>query len=268
MIFDESKLNNALNFIACIETFTSSNKGYKADLNVVTYCQNISDIKDSSKLRILLSFGQHARELITSEVALKMLYRLSEEQTLPKRNPVLLNRTLQNLIIKVVPIENLNGCAKVEAGEICERRNGRGVDLNRNWSVDRGKKKRFDYDPKEENPGSGPFSEPESQMMRKLSKSFNPHIWVNVYSGMEALFMPYDHKNTTPSGEQSEKMKLMLETLNHLHCDDRCAVGSGGKSVGLVFFFLFLKKALFSCKVKKNVMMFMSFAIFNNYMCV
>lgn len=46
--------------------------------------------------------------------------------------------------------------------------------------------------------------------------------------------MPYDHKNTTPPGEQSEKMKLMLETLNHLHCEDRCVVGSGGGSVGLV----------------------------------
>lgn len=46
--------------------------------------------------------------------------------------------------------------------------------------------------------------------------------------------MPYDHKNTTPSGLQSQKMKLMLETLNHLHCGDRCVVGSGGGSVGSV----------------------------------
>lgn len=42
-----------------------------------------------------------------------------------------------------------------------------------------------DYDPNEENPGSGPFSEPEAQMMRKLSRSFKPHLWVNVHSGME-----------------------------------------------------------------------------------
>ncbi|CAI9296308.1 unnamed protein product [Lactuca saligna] len=215
-----------------METFTSSNKGYQAELNVVTYCQKIHEIEeDKSKFRILLSFGQHARELITSELALKILYVLSEDQTLPKRNPLLLNRTLQNTIIKVVPIENLNGRKKVEAGELCERRNGRGVDLNRNWSVDWGKKEK-DYDPNEENPGSGPFSEPEAQMMRKLSRSFHPHMWVNVHSGMEALFMPYDHKNTTPPGEQSEKMKLMLETLNHLHCEDRCVVGSGGGSVG------------------------------------
>lgn len=42
-----------------------------------------------------------------------------------------------------------------------------------------------DYDPYEENPGTAPFSEPETQLMRKLSVSFEPHIWVNVHSGME-----------------------------------------------------------------------------------
>lgn len=42
-----------------------------------------------------------------------------------------------------------------------------------------------DYDPYEENPGTAPFSEPETQVMRKLSISFEPHVWVNVHSGME-----------------------------------------------------------------------------------
>lgn len=214
-----------------METFQSTNKGYHAELNVVTYCRNRTAIEDKSKFRILLSFGQHARELITTELALRILSILSEEQFLPKMDPLLLNKTLEKIVIKVVPMENLNGRKKVEAGDVCERRNGRGVDLNRNWSVDWGKKEK-DFDPYEENPGIGPFSEPEAQLMRKLSTSFDPHIWVNVHSGMEALFMPYDHKNTTPAGMQSKKMKLMLETLNHLHCGDRCVVGSGGGSVG------------------------------------
>lgn len=42
-----------------------------------------------------------------------------------------------------------------------------------------------DYDPYEENPGDSPFSEPETQIMRTLTLSFEPHIWVNVHSGME-----------------------------------------------------------------------------------
>ncbi|KAK6939073.1 Peptidase M14, carboxypeptidase A [Dillenia turbinata] len=268
-----------------IETFKTENKGYKAEITVVTYSRNRREIDDRSKFRILLSFGQHGRELITSELALRILSVLSEEKFLPKMDHAILRDTLDRLLVKIIPMENLNGRKLVEAGDLCERRNGnsvtfvlsysdftfiwkdigllglfsvagRGVDLNRNWSVDWGKKEK-DYDPYEENPGISPFSEPETQIMRKLSKSFEPHMWVNVHSGMEvtansvdeiykfvgpdrssnscldeALFMPYDHKNTTPDGLPSQKMRLMLENLNHLHCHDRCMIGSGGGSVG------------------------------------
>ncbi|GAB2223782.1 hypothetical protein Droror1_Dr00004522 [Drosera rotundifolia] len=108
---------------------------------------------------------------------------------------------------------------------------GKGVDLNRNWSVDWGKKEK-DYDPTEENPGSAPFSEPVSQIMRKLAMTFEPHVWINVHSGMEALFVPYDHKNTTPDGLLTIRMKSILKVLNQRHFHDRCMVGSGGGSVG------------------------------------
>ncbi|KAL3638950.1 hypothetical protein CASFOL_016857 [Castilleja foliolosa] len=214
-----------------IEKISSKNKGYESEMTVVTYSRTRKESDDKAKLRILLSFGQHARELITTELALRLLSILSEEEFLPNVDRSSLNRTLDRLIIKIVPVENLNGRKLVEDGELCERRNGRGVDLNRNWSVDWGKKEK-DYDPYEESPGAGPFSEPETQIIRKLSVSFEPHIWVNVHSGMEALFMPYDHKNTTPPGIPSQIMKSVLEELNHFHLNDQCLIGSGGGSVG------------------------------------
>ncbi|XP_035551277.1 carboxypeptidase A6-like [Juglans regia] len=214
-----------------METIKSRNKGYRAEISVVTYCRGGGEYDDRSMFRILLSFGQHGRELITSELAYRILSILSEEQFLPNMDPASLNSTLDKLVIKVVPMENLNGRRLVEAGDLCERKNGRGVDLNRNWSVDWGKKEK-DYDPYEENPGTAPFSEPETQIMRKLALSFDPHVWINVHSGMEALFMPYDHKNTTPDGPPSHQMKLLLEELNYLHCQKRCMIGSGGGSVG------------------------------------
>ncbi|XP_010683637.2 uncharacterized protein LOC104898281 [Beta vulgaris subsp. vulgaris] len=213
-----------------IETIASENKGYQAQIAVVTYCRDRKE-DDKSKFRILLTFGQHGRELITSELALRILSILSEEEFLPKMDRKSLNNTLDKLIIKVVPMENINGRKRVEAGELCERRNGRGVDLNRNWSVDWGKKEK-DYDPYEENPGSAPFSEPESQIMRKVALSFEPHLWVNVHSGMQALFMPYDHRNTTPDGASSAKMKALVNDLNYRHFQGHCMTGSGGGSVG------------------------------------
>ncbi|XP_057435148.1 uncharacterized protein LOC130727889 [Lotus japonicus] len=214
-----------------VETLRAGNKGYGAEVPVVTYCKRKKENDERLKLRILLSFGQHGRELITTELALRILSILSEEQFLPGMDQASLNSTLDKLVIKVVPMENWNGRKLVEAGDLCERRNGRGVDLNRNWSVDWGKKEK-DYDPYEENPGLAPFSEPESQLMRNLAISFQPHIWVNVHSGMEALFMPYDHKNRTPDGLPLQRMKLLLEEVNQLHCQKRCMIGSGGGSVG------------------------------------
>ena len=57
---------------------------------------------------------------------------------------------------QIVPMENERGRELVEAGNLCERKNGRGVDTNRNWEVHWGFKEK-DYDPREEYPGTQPF---------------------------------------------------------------------------------------------------------------
>ncbi|KAI5062091.1 hypothetical protein GOP47_0022630 [Adiantum capillus-veneris] len=131
----------------------------------------------------------------------------------------------------IIPLENYNGRKIVENGQLCERKNGRGVDINRNWSLDWGKKEQ-DFDPAEEFPGNAPFSEPETRIMRDLASSFKPHLWINVHSGMQAMFTPYDHKRDLPDPRVAEPMKLLLQKLNHLHCNNSCVIGSGGSSVG------------------------------------
>lgn len=128
-------------------------------------------------------------------------------------------------------MENLHGRELVEGGALCERKNGRGVDPNRNWEVHWGFKE-ADYDPKEEFPGKAPFSEPEAFILKQLAEEFKPHAWVNVHSGMEAMFMPYDHKNTIPDGDEGQATFNLLKNLNTLVCHERCAIGSGGKAVG------------------------------------
>ena len=69
-------------------------------------------------------------------------------------------------------------------------------------------------------------------MMQRLAEDFRPHVWMNAHSGMEALFMPYDHKATIPQGAAAAATFPLLQELNRLSCGGRCAVGSGGKSVG------------------------------------
>ena len=194
-------------------------------------------------------------------------------------------------------MENIRGREKVEAGQLCERKNGRGVDPNRNWAVHWGFKEKgtqeggfgqrgrtqggslgrragvlpprlrwadcdpsearspapqpslpnllfpaslpcprrraaglgciqrrgclsnplicfsnpfirpfckADYDPSEEYPGTAAFSEPEAALMLRTARTLRPHVWASVHSGMEALFMPYDHKASVPGACRGE----------------------------------------------------------------
>lgn len=50
---------------------------------------------------VFQSFGQHGRELITSELALQILSILTEEESLDSSDSVTLNSVLDKLVIKV-----------------------------------------------------------------------------------------------------------------------------------------------------------------------
>ena len=70
------------------------------------------------------------------------------------------------------------------------------------------------------------------QILNGLAEEFQPHVWMNMHSGMEALFMPYDHLAALPADGPGRASLRLLQQLNALKCGGRCAVGSGGKSVG------------------------------------
>ena len=57
-------------------------------------------------------------------------------------------------------------------------------------------------------------SEPETALILALAQTFEPQVWLNVHSGMEALFMPYDHRADIPPGEQALATLRILEDLN------------------------------------------------------
>lgn len=77
--------------------------------------------------------------------------------------------------MQILPMENTRGRDLLEKeGRLCERKNGRGVDPNRNWEVDWGKKEK-DYDPNEEYPGTKPF--------RCLRRAAGCFVWAKGRGG-------------------------------------------------------------------------------------
>jgi Zinc carboxypeptidase len=237
-------------------TRLSTSQPYSADVEVVSYAP--SSAGGRAPLKLLISFGEHAREYISAEVGVRLLRLLADERALAaqawqdfssddmrllqallrccvemkvcllvlatsassscKPSAVLLRvlaalvamracpetafRRLQQTLsgvawrillqtwltrraalVQILPLENVSGRKYVEdSGDLCERKNGNGVDINRNWNIDWGVKE-ADYQASEEEPGAKPFSEPETRIIRDLAQAFAPHVWLTVHSG-------------------------------------------------------------------------------------
>eukprot|EP00892_Ulva_mutabilis_P010111 jgi/Ulvmu1/7472/UM037_0015.1 len=221
----------------------SNADNYTAEVPVVTFRSPLECPYE--QLRLLLVFGEHAREFVSSELGLYLIQLLGNFEDVASHfgarewsegddseTEQLIALLKSCVSIKIVPIENRGGRQLIEQkGDLCERKNGNGVDPNRNWGVDWGKREK-DYSKYEENAGTHAFSEPEPFLLRDIVHSFQPHIWVNVHTGMEGLFMPFDHQPHIPDDESSQHTMKVLERLNEGPCNGRCAVGSGGQQVG------------------------------------
>merc|ERR1719183_1577875 len=124
-----------------------------------------------------LLFGEHARELISPESGLHFIKTLCGEAGDKERT----SKTLQDSEFQIVLNGNPASRKKVEQGDFCLRVNPDGVDLNRNW--DEEWKPQPPMDPVDTNPGSGPFSEPETQVFRDLVSSYRPTNFLTIHSG-------------------------------------------------------------------------------------
>ena len=113
---------------------------------------------------IVWNFNEHARELITGELALHMIYQL------PILNP--------SSRITIIPVLNVWG----RTGAFhypCQRKNKNGIDINRNfWTPGNHKKYRKNS---EEYEGSTSISEKESILLASIIKDAKRYI--NIHSG-------------------------------------------------------------------------------------
>ena len=221
----------------------------------------------TDKLRLLLNFGEHGRELITSEIALTLLRFIDSRSRLKEReqrvqavelNPhvehdssdeyeyeryidetdndlsdAYLAFLLHNTHTTLVPLLNVWGRQRVEAGEVCSRKSRNGVDLNRNYDFLHSHNTQPAHD--ETYAGAAPFTEPETQCMAQLaSPPFPPPtVYANVHSGIQELYFGWDYTAAPPLSNQREVTR-MYERVNSYHCS--CKVGAAGKIAGYVVY--------------------------------
>lgn len=179
-----------------------------------------------SKIRALMMFGMHARELITVESGLDFLKVLCGKGD----KSLDVGSVLEKVSFTVIANTNPIGRMEVEKGYWCKRTNEHNVDLNRNW----GDKYRESTDTgvdSETNPGPRGFSEPETRIVRAIIDKEKPDMFVSIHAGAYLLGMPYgDDPNKKMEG--SSELKEMLKKVSETHLQGQCPYGVLSEVIG------------------------------------
>lgn len=172
------------------------------------------------KLRILLLFGEHARELVIVESALALLTNLTESLLSPQNSPTFIyaSELLKRIELHIVPLVNPDGKLRLESsGDMCWRKTGTGIDLNRQTDWFFGDPRGSSSDPQsEEYSGLAPFSEVESQMIRSLAMQYNYTASVSVHSGEQQLFTPFVDSTSRELKRRSVNTEIELQIAKYI----------------------------------------------------
>jgi len=120
------------------------------------------------------------------------------------------NRLLQILKtteITFIPVLNHAGRMKVESGDSCtnQRKNGRNVDVNRNFAnwFDPNNAKSYDEDYQ----GPSSMSEWEANIVRTLAQQFHPHAFIDIHSGDLGMGYVYGHSASARTADDELNSK-------------------------------------------------------------
>lgn len=148
------------------------------------------------KKKILLSFGEHARELITVESALDIINNItsgyrSTDCTLYSTQ--LSSFILNNYELHILPLVNPSGKLYLQHGnDMCYRNTyPHGVDINRNFAWHYGGTASSNVTGNEEYRGPYVFSTSEAQLIKYLAERYHYTSYMSVHSGARALLVPY-----------------------------------------------------------------------------
>lgn len=196
--------------------------------------------KDSNQKRtkptILVDATHHAREVMTTEVALDVIEYLTENHDTETK----VQDWLDKYEVWVVPMLNPDGNHRVWTEDTMWRKNaqgGYGVDINRNYpyrwagcSGSSGSKTSDTYR------GASPASEPETQALMNLVKRINPKFNLSYHSYSEIVIYPF---GCSPETVPNPDAKVYLETGKQLASKLVKDSGSGSYKPGTSYDLLY-----------------------------
>lgn len=172
------------------------------------------------KPAVLFNAMHHAREVMTSEVAIDILLYLTKNFENP--DTPLVTEWLSNLAIWIVPQVNPDGNFIVWSSDNWWRKNAHGddsgiwgVDINRNYPYMWAKCNGSSGNPGSQTyRGEGPGSEPETQAMMNLVKRENMVMSISYHTYSELVIPPYGCTNRyTPERAIVDQVGSSLASL-------------------------------------------------------
>ena len=203
------------------------------DIWAIRLTRNVS-VDDPAKPHVFFNAMHHAREVMTTEVALDIIETLLTQYG---KDPQV-TRWMDSYVIDVVPMFNVDGNHLVWSKESMWRKNARGgygVDINRNypfaWNSCRGSS---GYRNAQDFRGDSAASEPETQVMMNYVKQIQPVFSISYHSYSEIVIYPYGCQGQrTETREVIEKIGKELAGL--LKRDDGKGYYTAGTAPELLY---------------------------------
>lgn len=195
--------------------------GASASIEVVT----IRAPGTQPRNKVFLLMGEHSRELIGPETGLFLVKSFCGQTEFSSKAQEVLTHSEFQIVVNGNPRSR----EKVEKGSYCLRVNPNGVDLNRNWGT-HWDPVASEIDPAATNPGTAPFSEPETQIFKRLVSAYNPTTFLAIHAGTFGMYMPWAYNQNGAASRNREQMMHVLRDLDEAYC--QCPYGGAGKEVG------------------------------------
>lgn len=191
--------NRAPGYIRLISSFLSREGRPQLLLRITNFTHNqlqpSHDMGPSrEKVKILLSYGEHAREFFPVESLIYLVGNLTGglDATVSEAAREFSRVILSNIDLFIVAMMNPDGRCYVErTGNYCWRGTITGVDLNRNFDWNFGKHGSSSNHRDEEYRGPRAFSEPECNILLNLTARFSFDAFVSLHSGIRQIYVPF-----------------------------------------------------------------------------
>ncbi|XP_046351212.2 carboxypeptidase A4-like [Haliotis rufescens] len=208
-------------------------------LHITNFTLNTDpDQKVGRKVKMLLSYGEHAREFFPVESMFHLLRNLTGGlgSTPGSYEEVYSRHVLSSTDLHIIVMANPDGRVHVEhSHNYCWRGTSTGVDLNRNFDWEYAKKGSSADPNDEEYRGPHAFSEPECTVYKHLTQELHFDLFISFHSGIRQIYLPFADTHSHNINRQPANIRSIKELAARLASSTRHRY-QYGKAMDLTFY--------------------------------